>query len=119
MVFTDIPRHLVGGQHVKTTIHTSTGTKTVPDYAFIQGIFIGCVSAYVIVFALIGPENHGSHFENSKTAFQAGASREDISPPRGHDVQDLDMSSVGSAGGKEKEVIQLVATERPVHDGYV
>jgi SHS family lactate transporter-like MFS transporter len=90
----------------------------VPDYALIQGVFIGCVSAYVIVLALIGPENHGSHFENSKPAFEAGASKEDVgSSTREHEIRDLDQSSIGSEG-KEKGEIQLVETKRPRGASY-
>jgi hypothetical protein len=87
----------------------------------IQGIFIGCVAAYVIVLALIGPENHGSHFEKGKTAFQAGASEEDVSSvPREHGgVYDLGRLSVGSVGAREKEVIQLVEIKEPSKDHYV
>lgn len=86
----------------------------------IQGVFIGCVSAYVIILALIGPENHGSHFENSKPAFEAGASKEDVSSPREHEIREFDKSSVGSAAGQEKEEIQLVETKgHTVRDSYV
>lgn len=92
----------------------------VPDYALIQGIFIGCVSAYVIILALVGPENHGSHFENSKPAFQADPSKEDVNSTRGHEIRNLDKSSVGSAGGGEKEVIEVVETTRHIRkDSYV
>lgn len=89
-----------------------------PDYALIQGAFIGCVSIYVIILALIGPENHGSHFENSKTAFEAGASQEEVGSTREHEIRDLDKSSVGSASRKEKEVIQLVETQKASMDPH-
>lgn len=48
-------------------------TKNVPDYAKVQGILIGVVAAYVVILTIVGPENHGSHFENAKTAFEEGA----------------------------------------------
>jgi len=66
------------------------------------------VAAYIIVLALIGPENHGSHFERGKTAFQAGASKEGIDsiPEEVEGIQEAERPSVGSAGGEEKEVIQ-------------
>ena len=118
-VITDIICCLAGGQHVMTTINTPSGPKVVPDYALIQGVFIGCVSTYVIVLALIGPENHGRHFENSKAAFQADASREDVGSARERDIQDIDESSVGSAGGKEKGDIQLAETKGPKGVSYV
>ena len=80
-----------------------------PNYALIQGVFIGTVAAYVIVLAFIGPENHGSHFERGKTAFQAGASKEDVSstPAETDGVRDTEKSSTGS-GGKEKGDVENV-----------
>ena len=103
-----LPCSIAGGEHLRTTIQGPDGPKDVPNYALIQGIFIGCVAAYIIVLALIGPENHGSHFERGKTAFQAGASKEDVnSTPEGVErIQDAERPSVGSAGGEKKEVIQ-------------
>ena len=49
-----------------------------PDYAKVQGILIGVVAAYVVVLTIIGPENHGSHFENAKTAFEEGAGADEL-----------------------------------------
>ncbi|KAF8889142.1 carboxylic acid transporter protein [Gymnopilus junonius] len=49
----------------------------VPDYAKVQGILIGVVAAFVFVVTLIGPENHGSHFEKHKTAFEEGGGQDD------------------------------------------
>ena len=120
-VFIRLLRSLAAGQHARTTIQKPDGPLDVPDYAMIQGIFIGCVAAYVIVLALIGPENHGSHFEKGKTAFQAGASREDVSSmPREHEgVHDFERSSVGSIGAQEKVIIQLVETKRRSGDHYM
>ena len=95
-----------------------------PNYALIQGIFIGVVSAYVIVLALIGPENHGSHFERGKTAFQAGASQEDAnsgpgSPGENEAAHYLERLSVGSAGAREKEDIQTVQNKGPARGSLV
>jgi SHS family lactate transporter-like MFS transporter len=110
-------RSLVGGENLRTTIQGPNGPENVPNYALIQGIFIGSVSAYVIVLALLGPENHGSHFERGKTAFQAGASKEDISsaPEETGGVRDVEKSSVGS-GGKEKGEAQHVENVRAAKD---
>lgn len=41
-----------------------------------QGILIGVVIAWTLFFTLIGPEAHGSHFEEAAVAYQAGAGRE-------------------------------------------
>ncbi|KAJ7048046.1 MFS general substrate transporter [Mycena amicta] len=57
-----------GGDHLKTTLN---GT-IVPDYAKVQGIFIGCIAAFVIFITVIGPENHSSHFEKHRAAFDEG-----------------------------------------------
>ena len=72
------------------------------------------------MLALIGPENHGSHFERGKTALEAGASNEDVgSMPEHNRVHDSKRLSLGSLGAKEKEEIQLVETKRPGNDRYV
>ncbi|KAK0457610.1 carboxylic acid transporter [Desarmillaria tabescens] len=62
-----------GAAHQRTTItHADGTTENVPDYAKVQGILIGCVAAFLIVVTILGPENHGSHFEKHKTAFEEG-----------------------------------------------
>ncbi|KAF8889876.1 carboxylic acid transporter protein [Infundibulicybe gibba] len=48
-----------------------------PKLRPVQGILIGVVAAFVIIITIIGPENHGSHFEKHKTAFEEGAARDD------------------------------------------
>lgn len=106
-IYTHLLPSAVGGDQHHTTIKTSAGTETVPDYAFVQGIFIGVVAIYVIILTLFGPENHGRHFELSKTAFQAGASRDDVTSTHESSEGVNDRSSLGS-GGKEKRDIQLV-----------
>ena len=45
-----------GGDHMKTTIIKNGKSTIVPDYARVQGILIGIVSAYIILLAIIGPE---------------------------------------------------------------
>ncbi|KZP21388.1 carboxylic acid transporter protein [Athelia psychrophila] len=86
-----------GGDNLKTTlpkIDPATGRPTVvPDYAEVQGILIGVVVAFVIFITLIGPENHASHFEKAKTAFEEGG---------GNDEEDL--APAGGAGRKEGAV---------------
>ncbi|KAG7439633.1 MFS general substrate transporter [Guyanagaster necrorhizus] len=67
-----------GGAHERTTITRANGTtENVPDYAKVQGILIGCVAAFLIVVTILGPENHGSHFEKHKTAFEEGGGEDD------------------------------------------
>ena len=68
------------------------------------------MAAYVIVLTLIGPENHGSHFERGKTAFQAGASKEDVGfiPTEIGETEDVGRESIGSEGVKEKGIIQHI-----------
>lgn len=65
------------------------------------------MAAYILILALIGPENHGSHFERGKTAFQAGASKEDVSSILGgvDGAQGVERLSVVSDGSKEKGII--------------
>ena len=105
IVLTHLPYSIAGGEHLRTTIQGPNGPENVPNYALIQGIFIGSVAAYTIVLALIGPENHGSHFERGRTAFQTGASKEDVNsiPEEVEKDREEEILSVRSARSKEKE----------------
>jgi len=71
----------VGGDHHKILVKG----KLLPDYAFVQGVFIGVVAAYVVVVTILGPENHGSHFEQHKAAFQDGAEPDGVTEEAGVD----------------------------------
>jgi len=77
-----------GGNHLKTRL-PSTG-KIVPDYATVQGILIGVVTAFTLFITVIGPENHGSHFEKHKTAFEIGGGRDDAY------IEDDDAGTTGA-----------------------
>ncbi|PPQ70216.1 hypothetical protein CVT26_014473 [Gymnopilus dilepis] len=66
-----------GGEHLRTTLVQKGQIVDVPDYAKVQGILIGVVAAFVFIVTLIGPENHGSHFEKHKTAFEEGGGSDD------------------------------------------
>ncbi|KIO06088.1 hypothetical protein M404DRAFT_999301 [Pisolithus tinctorius Marx 270] len=68
----------VGGSNIRTTITVGGVTKNVPDYATVQGILIGVVAAYLIIVTILGPENHGTHFESAKTAFEGGAGADEM-----------------------------------------
>ncbi|KAG2147429.1 carboxylic acid transporter protein [Suillus bovinus] len=57
-----------GGDNLKTTIMKDGVLTVVPDYATVQAIFIGSVAVYVIFITLIGPEKHGSRFEDTADA---------------------------------------------------
>lgn len=61
----------VAGGHMKLK-----GTD-IPDYAKIQGIFVGAVLAWCMICVVFGPEADASHFEHAKVAFQAGAGTTD------------------------------------------
>ena len=74
-----------------------------PNYPLVQGVFIGVVAIYLIVLTLIGPENHGSHFERSKTAFQPGASKEDVNSDLA-ETEGPRRSSTGSEKGETQHV---------------
>ena len=45
-----------GGENLRTTIFKDGQLIDVPDYAKVQGIFIGVVAAYLFVVTLVGPE---------------------------------------------------------------
>ena len=120
-ILTRPSRPIAIGEHFRTTIQGPDGPENVPNYALIQGIFIGCVAPYIIVLAFIGPESHGRHFERSKAAFQVGASKEDIDsiPEEKAGTGSAEGSSAGSTGAKEKEVIQYVEKKGAAGSDYV
>ncbi|KAG1849921.1 carboxylic acid transporter protein [Suillus subalutaceus] len=66
-----------GGANFQTTIIKDGVPTPEPDYATVQAIFIGVVAAFVVIITIIGPENHGSHFETHKAAFEEGGGRDD------------------------------------------
>jgi MFS transporter, SHS family, lactate transporter len=70
-------------------------------YYQVQGILIGVVAAFVVFITIIGPEHHGSHFEQSKTAFEQGGGEVDPETL----VQDNDSPRIGSPLVDEKERI--------------
>jgi len=75
--------------------------KRIPDYATVQAILIGVVAAYTFVIILIGPENHGSHFEKHKAAFQAHAGEDDAvnEVDEHHGEGSTPTSSIDEKGG--------------------
>ncbi|KAI5830356.1 MFS general substrate transporter [Schizophyllum commune Tattone D] len=91
-----------GGDHQRTTLKNPDGTLVIkdgqpvdiPDYAKVQGILIGVVAAFVILITIIGPENHGSHFEKPEVYVEDGA--HDGDKARAGDVESA------SDGGTEK-----------------
>lgn len=50
-----------------------------PDYGLVSVILISVVAGYIIVLMLVGHEDHGTHFEESKAAFEHGAGKETAS----------------------------------------
>ncbi|CCM06723.1 uncharacterized protein FIBRA_09017 [Fibroporia radiculosa] len=66
-----------GGDNIKTTIISNGQPKVVANYATVQGILVGVVAGFVILCTIVAPENHGSHFEKYKAAFEEGAGRDE------------------------------------------
>ncbi|KAF8588586.1 MFS general substrate transporter [Ramaria rubella] len=81
-------------------LHTVVDGKIVPDYAKVQGILIGVVTAFVVIVILLGPENHSSHFEKHRVAFEEGAGRDDAYVDE--DPSTPETPSVHSTDEKEK-----------------
>ncbi|KAF8836171.1 MFS general substrate transporter [Paxillus ammoniavirescens] len=83
-----------GASHLRTTIIKNGVPTNVADYATVQGILIGVVASFVLVVTIFGPENHSSHFEKHKTAFEEGGGRDDALmedeklPDEVHDVDE-------------------------------
>lgn len=98
-----------GGDNLKTTIIKNGEPTVVPDYAKVQGIFIGCVAAFVIFITIIGPENHGSHFEKSRAAFEEGAGREGM---REENMLKADSPARESSSVSEPELNEKVSSDK-------
>jgi len=90
-----------GGDHLKTVIDG----KVVPNYAKVQGILIGVVCAFVLLMTIIGPENHGSHFEKAKTAFEEGGGNDEL-------IDDKSSEEQASVEGENEKVEDLQHTEQ-------
>ncbi|CDZ98630.1 Major facilitator superfamily domain, general substrate transporter [Phaffia rhodozyma] len=84
------------GESLKTVVEG----KTVPDYAKIQGILIGVVAAWTIIFTILNGENHGSHFESAKVGFQQGAGAGELASAH---LDSDDRSFDGEKGGAKGE----------------
>ncbi|KAJ9110461.1 hypothetical protein QFC19_001587 [Naganishia cerealis] len=92
------------------TLRVEVHGKDLPDYASVQGILIGVVLFLLLIVVLIGPDNHGSHFEEAAVAFEPGAGLQDPSQFTGvHAVktggelsQQSSRMEAGHLGEKEK-----------------
>ncbi|KAF8489061.1 carboxylic acid transporter [Russula emetica] len=65
----------IGGDNMKITIIKNGKPEVVPDYAKVQGILLGTIAAFVIFITIIGPENHGSNFEQENPGFEDGGDK--------------------------------------------
>lgn len=93
-----------GGDNFRTHITKPDGTRVeVPDYATVQGILIGCVAAFVVFITILGPENHGAHFEQARTAYEEGAGTEDVS-----------AAAAGPSEGKQRGSVESVREKSDV-----
>ncbi|KZV81948.1 MFS general substrate transporter [Exidia glandulosa HHB12029] len=81
-----------GGKHQRLLLNG----KDTPDYAKVQQIFIGIITAYTLILVIVGPENHGSHFEKHKVAFEEGAARDDAF------VEDDDVIPTGEVARRSR-----------------
>lgn len=81
---------LGGGDNIRIITLQPDGTvENVPDYGTVQGILMGAVAAFVLIVTFLGPENHGSHFEKHKAAFEMGGGEDDAYMDDGRDVEAL------------------------------
>jgi len=88
-----------GADNLHTTIIENGVPTIVPDYATVQGIFVGVVAAFVILMTIIGPEHHSSRFEQRKVEFEDGGNVDD-----GIIIKEVTLASggAGAPGDKEK-----------------
>lgn len=85
----------------------------VPDYAFVQGVLIGVVAAYILILIALGREYRGRHFESEKMAIEQGGGLDDVhlpgQTPEPKPAADAD-SAVEQGDMKEKEHIGHLET---------
>jgi SHS family lactate transporter-like MFS transporter len=93
------------GIHLRTTVKGVN----VPDYATVQGIFIGVITVFTLVLTIVGPENHGSRFEKHKVAFEEGGGLDDAYIEDEH----------GSAGSRSTDDVAAEKGEKPAHADVV
>ncbi|KIY66057.1 carboxylic acid transporter protein [Cylindrobasidium torrendii FP15055 ss-10] len=88
-----------GGENLRTTVKKPDGTlKDVPDYATVQAILLGVVAGFVLIVTILGPENHGSKFEEALPA----AADDVVKAPKGKDAAAADdTASVASEKNHE------------------
>ncbi|KAH8114392.1 MFS general substrate transporter [Phellopilus nigrolimitatus] len=79
-----------GGQNLRTTIVENGVPTDIPDYARVQSILIGVVSAFVVCVTIVGPEHHGARFEHAKTAVEEGGGADEAA------VEDGDGAGAGA-----------------------
>ncbi|KAF9554609.1 MFS general substrate transporter [Agrocybe pediades] len=102
-----------GGEHLRTTIIVKGKPTDVPDYATVQGILIGVVTAFVIVVTILGPENHGSHFEKHKAAFLEGAANDDaVMDDSEINARAANTGAAGSEGDSPRDSGSVVDEKR-------
>ncbi|KIJ48845.1 hypothetical protein M422DRAFT_162049, partial [Sphaerobolus stellatus SS14] len=94
----------VGGENLRTIVDG----KNVPNYAKVQGIFIGVVTAFVIIVVFLGPENHASHFEKHRVAFEEEAARDDAYIDDGNGDPSSKDSSVGTDEKRADRMLEHV-----------
>ncbi|THU79066.1 MFS general substrate transporter [Dendrothele bispora CBS 962.96] len=101
-----------GGDNLKTTRIGADGQpEPIPDYATVQGILIGVVAAYLLIVTVLGPENHGSHFEKHRAAFEEGGGEDDAyiqedgtnAGPSTMRARDEESGSAGSVDEKRED----------------
>jgi len=98
-----------GGKHLTTLLKGNV----VPDYAKVQGIFIGVIAAFVIFITVIGPENHSSQFEKHRAAFDEGGGSDDAY------IEDTTHAGAGARRtdeeANEKASEERSSTEKPTN----
>jgi len=93
-----------GGEHLQKIIRG----KLTPDYATVQGIFIGVVTLYTLVLTLFGPENLGARFEKHKLAFQVGGGLDDEFMDEMGSTRSRSTEDVGNEKGDMKREMATV-----------
>ncbi|KAF9267941.1 carboxylic acid transporter [Marasmius fiardii PR-910] len=84
---TSAPIETAAGNKLKIRIVKGAKIEITPNYAMVQGLFVGISAVWSLLFVIFSPENHGSDFEKHQVGYEesSAAVPETQSPVDGKD----------------------------------
>ncbi|KAK7439773.1 hypothetical protein VKT23_017347 [Stygiomarasmius scandens] len=91
-----------GGDNFRILLPDGT---SIPDYGTVQGILVGVVAAFMVIITVLGPENHGAHFEKHKTAFEKEGGEDDAYVDESRHSESDDVLDIRNGESPESEKV--------------